>query len=282
MTNREAEAERDRIRQADAERAQKERNMSPQERAQEISKRNSERKQRRESAESALLSGSANNQLAEIAKQGGSVGRRLQREIRQFQQTGRVSSWLAGETLKAESAQNAAQQAAFRQQVADVISSPMAPMNLGPNIPYLPQLNKKPEFKQETTAESNCIGLALYVKEGDVWIGAGTVAGQLPSGFDPEKGKSIASGGSGNVWAKVEINGSTGEVNSASVESGSSTPNNTDTSFYYTLGYYEYSNESAKVTNYACGSVDVTVCRNWFAKTSPFYGVSMTRCGCGY
>jgi hypothetical protein len=107
------------------------------------------------------------------------------------------------------------------------------------------------------------------------------VAGQLPSGFDPSEGKSIASGGSGNAWAEVNINEETGEIVSVDVDGGSSTPDNTDTSFYYTLGYYEYDGNSATVTNYGCGSIDVTVCRNWFAAEAPFYGVTMTRCGCG-
>lgn len=55
----------------------------------------------------------ADTRLAEIAKQGGALGKKLEREIRQFQQTGRVSSWLSGETLKSEAAQNAAQQSSF-------------------------------------------------------------------------------------------------------------------------------------------------------------------------
>jgi hypothetical protein len=134
-----------------------------------------------------------------------------------------------------------------------------------------------------------CVGLALYVKTvgtppnttQQVWVGAGTVAGQLPSGFSPTDGKNIANGGSGNVWAEVNIDQETGEIVSVVVDGGSTTPENSDTAFYYTLGYYEYDGESPVVTNYGCGSIDVTVCRNWFAAESPFYGVTLTRCGCG-
>jgi hypothetical protein len=137
----------------------------------------------------------------------------------------------------------------------------------------------------EAGGGGSCIGLALYKKTVEntttqVWIGAGTVAGGLPSGFDPSEGKSIASGGSGNVWAEVNIDQYTGEIISVAVTGGASTPNNTETSFYYTIGYYEYDGNSATVTNYGCGSIDVTVCRNWFAAEAPFYGVTMTRCGC--
>jgi hypothetical protein len=135
----------------------------------------------------------------------------------------------------------------------------------------------------------DCFGLALYTKTvgtppnttTEVWVGAGTVAGQLPSGFDPEEGKNIASSGSGSVWAEVNIDGTTGDIVSVAVTGGGTTPNNTDTSFYYALGYYEYDGVSASVTNYGCGSLDATICRNWFAAEAPFYGVTINRCGCG-
>lgn len=131
----------------------------------------------------------------------------------------------------------------------------------------------------------NCVGLALYTKvvgSGvsttiQVWIGAGTVAGDLPSGFDPAEGKSIASGGSGNVWAEVNVSQTTGEVLSVAVNGGGTTPNDSDTSFYYTLGNYSYTDGVPTITNYGCGSLYVTVCRNWFAAASPYYGVTINR-----
>ena len=141
--------------------------------------------------------------------------------------------------------------------------------------PKPPMVEDKIDF-----VSSNCIGLAVYKRGGEVWVSAGTVAGQVPSEFDPEDGKSIASGGTGDVWAEVNIDGTTGDIVSVDVNGGGTTPDNTDTSFYYPLGYYEYSS-STSVTNYGCGSIDVTVCRNWFAAEAPFYGVTMTRCGCG-
>lgn len=132
---------------------------------------------------------------------------------------------------------------------------------------------------------TSCIGLALYAKTvgtppnttQQVWIGAGAVAGQLPSGFDPSEGKFIASGGSGNVWAEVNINGQTGGIVSVAVAGGGGTPSNTNTSFYYALGYYEYVEDSASVTNYGCGSVAVYVCRRWFVSSPPYYGVTFER-----
>jgi hypothetical protein len=132
--------------------------------------------------------------------------------------------------------------------------------------------------------EDTCIGLGLYIKstggsnpQSQVWVGAGIVAGELPSGFDPTDGKFIASGGSGNVWARVNIDQETGEIISVAVDGGGSTPQNTNTSFYYALGFYSYSNNAPTITNYGCGSLGVDVCRNWFRSTPPFYGVTFRR-----
>jgi hypothetical protein len=124
---------------------------------------------------------------------------------------------------------------------------------------------------------SSCIGLALYTKNSQVWIGSGTVAGYLPLGFNPKEGKNIANGGQGEVWAEVNIDQITGEVVSTQVNGGSSTPSNTDTSFYIPLGYYIYNGNSATVTNYGCGSVLAVICRNWFSVEPPFYQVSLFR-----
>jgi hypothetical protein len=137
----------------------------------------------------------------------------------------------------------------------------------------------------------NGFGLEVRTVEGgepdgppqyEVWAGPGTINGDLPPGFDQTEGRIIAGSGSGNVWAEVNVSQTTGDVVSVAVSGGGSTPQNSDTAYYYTLGNYAFSGTGAPtVTNYGCGSVDVRVCRNWFAATSPYYGVSVTRCGCG-
>jgi hypothetical protein len=132
---------------------------------------------------------------------------------------------------------------------------------------------------------TTCIGLALYNKTAtttnpetgetastrQVWINAGTVAG------DPQDEKLIASSGSGEVWIKIEINETNGSITSRKIESGSIIPVSTNTSFYYPLGNYNYSETTPTVTNYGCGSVEVQVCRNWFSVEAPFYGVTFYR-----
>jgi hypothetical protein len=276
----EAARERERVRQEASERAQKESRLSSEERAKQANEKSAEIRQERLSATNILNSGTANIQLATIASQGGPVGRKLEREIRQFQQTGRVSSWLAGETIKAEAAQNAAQQSAFRQAVVDVIqSTPSSSFDISPARPSFQLITRKPEIPEE--AAETCIGLALYVKNGNVWIGAGTVAGQLPSGFDPTEGKVIASDGSGYVAALVTVNNATGSINSIQINGGYSDFPYEDPStgeYYYVLGYYEYDGNTPTVTNYGCGSLEAKVCRRYFVSDDfgP-YSVSLTR-----
>jgi hypothetical protein len=283
MTNEEAAIERSRIVEADRERVAKERSATTEERVQQQALKNSERRAERETAVQSITSGSVN--LQEIARQGGALGRRIEREIRRFEQTGQVSSWLAGETIKAEAAQNAAQQSAFRQAVVDVVSTSQNPLELNVGIPFA-SLHKEPKIPEAPTG--GCTGLNIYSKTvgtppdtvQQVWVGVGTIAGQTPDGFNPTDGKLIAVGGTGNVWAEVEIDGDTGEINSLNVDGGGTTPENTDTKFYYTLGYFEFGTNSVTITNYGCGGIEVTICRNWFAYEAPFYGVTLARCGC--
>jgi hypothetical protein len=129
-----------------------------------------------------------------------------------------------------------------------------------------------------------CVGLSLYVKstggtnpQYQVWVSAGTVAGNLPLGFDPAEGKIIATGGEGDVWVEVNISQQDGSIVSTVVTGGGSTPENTDSSFYHTLGYYSYEDGLATVVNYECGGIEVRICRNWFAAEAPFYGVTLIR-----
>jgi hypothetical protein len=104
-TNREAAQERDEVRRASSEQAARERSMSSQERADQNQARNAERKQNRTAAEQILRSGGISSKLGELVGQGGSAGRKMAREIARFERTGKVSSWLAGETIKAQAAQ---------------------------------------------------------------------------------------------------------------------------------------------------------------------------------
>jgi hypothetical protein len=251
--------------------------------------RNAERKQQRADASKALESKNVN--LQEIARQGGSLGRRIEREVRRFEQTGRVSSWLAGETLKAEASQNAAQKSGFQPQSQPPQNTnvPLPPISLLPSnyYPAVP-FDLKPDIRSTATAGAGvptCIGLALYTKTvgtppvNEVWIGAGTVGGQQPTGFTFSDGVRVATSGSGEVYVELTINNTTGELVSVEIDEAATTPSNTSEKFRYSLGYYEYVGDPAvpTVTNYSCGSVDYALCRNWFTSTQPFYNVTFYR-----
>lgn len=205
ITNEEAAKERDRIRKESSEKAERELKTDSQNQADEIKKQNEFKKGQKESAKEVLESGSANKQLSEIFKAGGNLGRRLEKELRQFERTGRVSNWLAGETLKAESAQNAAQQAAFRQQVTDVISTQYSPLELTSPSEFSvlgekPQLSPRVSggggstlhpFKITSIAEIDDDGnlTGSYV----VKINIGTINNVIPSNWDAEQQISGAS-----------------------------------------------------------------------------------------
>ncbi len=128
-------------------------------------------------------------------------------------------------------------------------------------------------------------GFGLYLNQtgppdnriNQIWIGAGQIAQQIPPNFDPIKGKFIASSGSGYVWALIVINETSGSIVSVDVQNGGSIPEDTDTNFYYGLGYYSFSGNKPQFTNYGCGSVFVAVCRNWFAAEPPYWGVTFNR-----
>jgi len=137
--------------------------------------------------------------------------------------------------------------------------------------------------------ETTCYGLGLFVKgkllaggtdvSYEVWINVGQVAGQIPAGMN-QSGMVMATGGSGVVWAEITVDQTKGQITSRAVKRGNSVPDDTDTKFHLGLGSYLYFNDGGKprVSNYACGSVEAIVCRNWFAASSPFFGVTLSRC----
>ena len=140
------------------------------------------------------------------------------------------------------------------------------------------------DIKQEIPYEDvkQCYGFGLYLKDRAVWVNLGTVNGEIPENFDLVYGKKVAEGGTGVVYAKVEIDQEVGEIKKATIENGSNFPASSFNTFHYLLGRYELSANKAIVVNCGCGSIDVSICRNWFAKDPPFFGVTLTRCGCGH
>jgi hypothetical protein len=133
----------------------------------------------------------------------------------------------------------------------------------------------------------SCSGLSLYVKsipqsggnkdKKQVWISGGTVGGVIPNGVDPIEGKQIAAAGTGNVWAGVRITDE-GEVDKTIIDRGTGDPpEDTDTDFYYLIGAFQYDGDTPTVNNFGCGSINVTVCRKWYASEAPYFNVYFAR-----
>jgi len=95
--------------------------------------------------------------------------------------------------------------------------------------------------------------------------------------MDDIDGKVIATGGSGDVWTEVVISQTTGEVVSVALTGGGDTPDGDDTTYYLTLGHYEFDDEEVNISNYGCGSVMAQICRNWFAAEEPYFGCTLSR-----
>lgn len=222
-------------------------------------------------AEISIRSGMANETIAEAFVRAKSssgeerrTSRRILRDLKRFQTTGRISNFLANQV-----AQDNASKINSRKTIdsnKDSLVSVGLPVTLKT---ALPNLTSDPP-KKKTSTEQDC-ALGLYVSKNNVWVSAGVVNNDLPMGFDPQDGKQVASGGSGYVWVEVEIDEETGYIESVEVNNGSSTPEDTTTSFRYTLGYYTYNNGPPSVTNYDCGSVVFFTCRNWYTTEPPLY-----------
>lgn len=121
-----------------------------------------------------------------------------------------------------------------------------------------------------------CTGLRLYKKtdgaRNGVWIGAGTIDGELPSDFDPIDGKFIANSGSGFVYAAITIDTIWGTVENVDIRTGLFVPESNNNITYFKIGFYRHTSaNSVELTNYGCGSISVNVCRNWFVSRPPYY-----------
>jgi hypothetical protein len=125
----------------------------------------------------------------------------------------------------------------------------------------------------------SCAGFGLNVKtvpvgngqQSQLWIGPGTIGGELPPNFDPIEGKLIATSGSGYVAALVTIDQSDphGSIGSVQIDGGySSFPADSNTDYYYVLGYYEFTSDGVEYQNYGCGSLEVRVCRRFYVADS--------------
>lgn len=125
--------------------------------------------------------------------------------------------------------------------------------------------------------EEACVGLELSRRGNSVWIGAGTVNGILPDGFNAISGYPIASGGFGYVWIELTIEENYNGVEIKTVVAKKDTTLIEDNKPKIVLGYYNYLGNNIEISNYGCGSVWASFCRNWFVAEPPYFSVTFTR-----
>lgn len=82
------------------------------------------------------------------------------------------------------------------------------------------------------------------------------------------------SGSGGFVWGGITVDQTDGTITSRFLDIGASVPEDTATEFYVEIGSYVIDADTLTVSNSRYGPINATICRNWFASESPFYGLS--------
>lgn len=130
---------------------------------------------------------------------------------------------------------------------------------------------------QRVSASSSpsCGSFRLFAKvaEGatnpDLFVSEGAAGNDT---IDETELGSLESNKDKNVYLKVTLDDTDGTYDSEVVaESGD--PESDDVTTYCLLGSVD---DKGTISQSACGPVSITVCRNWFASESPYYGITVT------
>lgn len=113
---------------------------------------------------------------------------------------------------------------------------------------------------------STCSSLGLYFKTNNdnttLWIASGVINGT------PIAEQEIANSGSGFVLAKTIINESQGTVVESGVIKASPTPKDTFTTFYFPIGFYNFTNNFVRQDH--CGTIFGYSCRVQYSSPARF------------
>ncbi len=129
--------------------------------------------------------------------------------------------------------------------------------------------------REYATAAPSCGSLRVFSKTPDgaenphLYVGPGTV-GEDYYDTDTDLG-SLDEASDNGVYIKIVLDDTDGTyTDEIVVDSGVESD---DTTTYFLLGSVA---ADGVITQSACGPVYVTVCRNWFAAESPYYGMTVT------
>jgi hypothetical protein len=156
-------------------------------RANEVDARNKERREQKSLASSILSTRSGQEALLQSMASGGPLGRKITREIKRSQSSGRISGWLADQTIN-----SAIQSTKNTKTNTDENGSIQigSPINFETIQPFNGLQKFKPEIPSSATASSlNPWDIYIVKTEEssfDVKVRAGTISGILPQNWDDE------------------------------------------------------------------------------------------------
>ena len=104
-----------------------------------------------------------------------------------------------------------------------------------------------------------------------------TLAGELPDDMDDPLVDFllVPASGTQQVYGRITIDDTTGEVTEREILQAATVPEDTDTLFHVLIGSYVFEDDViTSVQNYSYGPIGANICRNWFAGEAPFYGVT--------
>jgi hypothetical protein len=247
-------------------------------RSEDLAQKNTERRENEKRAKEILSTDSGLSAMADMASEGGPVGRRVEREIRRYETSGRISGWLSNQALKSEIKREIPTQ---NTTALGTASSSQLSFQTPKTRAQYGSIKYKPEVAVAGGGGGDCVGLQLVRKtiggSVQVWVTAGSIAGKLPNLMDPIDGISIAFSGEGIVYGRIEIDEISGEVKEADMITRTSQPEDTGTLFHTAIGSFKYENNEVLIVNYGCGSIDITQCRRWYASEAPFFDIRFFR-----
>jgi hypothetical protein len=212
-------------------------------RANEVDARNKERREQKGLASSILSTQSGQEALLQSMARGGPLGRKIAREIKRFQSSGRISGWLADQTINSAIQSSRNTKTNIDENGSIQIGSPI-------NFETIEPFNGLQKFKPEIPSTATELDLKpwdIYVKkkENDTYtlkVRGGTISGILPENWDDEFTASKDTLCYGIVTVKTDgqfINGAEINVSTSLPQYSQTTENSAPDEADFVFGLFE-------------------------------------------
>jgi hypothetical protein len=184
-------------------------------RANEVDARNKERREQKGLAFSILSTQSGQEALLHSMARGGPLGRKIAIEIKRFQSSGRISGWLADQTINSAIQSSRNTKTNIDENGSIQIGSPI-------NFETIEPFNGLQKFKPEIPSTATELDLKpwdIYVKkkENDTYtlkVRGGTISGILPENWDDEFNVS----GTSLFWGIADVTTDGFSISSVSIK----------------------------------------------------------------